>query len=192
MSSYLDDAETTLPDDDAEEAPRESAGEARASSLVGKLRARRDDRLEQREIDLSVPGWDGSEGYGLVVRYHAIRWAELGPLVHRQLNAKRGQQAKEDLRTACDALIRACTDVRISLPNGAGTTALDESDDAAPCRFDERTCALLELARPASAREALLAVYRDNDVAVVAAFGEYQEWLGAAQSEETERALGEA
>ena len=191
--SHLDDLELDPVElDELDDEQPETPGEARASSLIGKLRARRDDRLEQREVELAVPGWDGSEGYGLVVRYHAIRWSELGPLVHRQLNAKRNQQAREDLRTACDALIRACSDVRISLPNGAGTAPLDEAPDAAPCRFDVRTCELLELARPASARDALLAVYRDNDVAVVAAFGEYQQWLGETSTDETERALGEA
>lgn len=187
MSDHL---ELENLDEEVEDAA-ESSEEQRASSLVGKLRARRDTRLEQRTVDLAVPGWDGSEGYGLVVRYHALRWAELGPLVHRQLDAKKANQAREDLRTACDALIRACADVRISLPNDAGTTELDEAAGSLPCRFDARTCKLLELAEPANAREALLAVYLDNDVAVVAAFGEYQQWLSDQSSDETERVLGE-
>lgn len=177
-------------DEDVEEEP-EGRSEQRASSLIGKLRARRDTRLESRTVDLAVAGWDGPEGYGLVVRYHALRWAELGPLVHRQLEAKKGAQAREDLRTACDALIRACADIRISLPDDAGTTALDEAPDSAPCRFDARTCELLELAAPSNARDALLAVYLDNDVAVVAAFGEFQAWLSEQSAEETDRALGE-
>lgn len=178
-------------DDDELEDEQETPSEARASSLIGKLRARRDDRLEQRTVELAVPGWEGSEGYGLVVRYHALRWAELGPLVHRQLNAKKSGQAREDLRTACDALVRACDDVRVSLPGGAGSTALDEAPDAAPCRFDARTCTLLQLAAPANARDAVLAVYRDNDVAVIASFGEYQEWLGETSLEESDRLVGE-
>lgn len=183
----------SLDDDDVDvEEPAESPREQRASSLIGKLRARSEDRLDARTLDVAVPGWD-REGYGLVVRCRALRWSELGPLVHRQLDAKRGNKAREDVRTACDVLIRACVDIRISLPGDAGTVPLDEAPGAEPCRFDSRTCTLLELAPPANAREALVAVFRDWDVAVVAANGEYQEWVGgqSVELEETGRALGE-
>jgi hypothetical protein len=117
-----------------------------------------------------------------------MRWAELGPLVHRQLEAKKANKPREDLRTACDALLAACVDIRISLPGDAGTTELDEAPDAAPCRFDARTCELLNLEPPANARAAVVSIFagpnRDgSDVAVVAAFGEYQEWLGGPASE---------
>jgi hypothetical protein len=170
----------------------------RASSLVARLRHERDNRVAERTLDLAIPTWQSDDGYGLVVRLRALSFAEAQPLNRRfigvlaQQDDEQQRKASEDeLRIYADALIRACIDIMIRTPDGE-TMPLDETPAADACRFDARTCELLGLGVPQTAREAVLLVYRHNEWAVQSAWSELQTFTRNAKSEETDQLLGEA
>jgi hypothetical protein len=174
----------------------------RPSSLVARLRHERDERIAERTLDLAIPTWSSDDGYGLIVRLRALTFAEAQPLNRRAMVAlaqgsdasrSREQERKaseDEMRVWADSLVRACVDVRISTPSG-DTMPLDETPAAEPCRFDARTCGLLSLGTPSTAREAVMLVYRRNEWAVRDAWGELQAFTTGARTEETEQLLGE-
>lgn len=181
MSEHLTDAN-----------PLNGATGPRTSSLLGKLNTTRDARLAQRTLDVPIAAWQGSEGYGLTLTLRALPFADMQPLNRKLV---RGLMDDDDdpeveLRIACDALIRACVDLRVSTPEGE-LVALDDADAAEPCRFDQRTCQLLGLPEPRSAREAVLLIFRRNEWQVMEAWGELQEFTRRGQRDETESLLGE-
>jgi hypothetical protein len=177
----------------AQLAPPTNGGGPRPSSLLGKLRAARDADLQQRTLDLPILSWEGSEGYGLAVRVRALPFGELQPLNRRFAMGliQEDNDPEVELRIACDALIKACLDIRVTTPDGE-SLPLDEAPAADPCRFDARTCALLGLAEPKTAREAALLIYRGNSFELMDAWASLQAFARGGQREDTERLLGEA
>jgi|SRR5215471_2065620 len=173
--------------------PENGNGAPRASGHLARLNRVRDDRLAERTIELRVPGWEGPAGDGLAVRLRALPFVEIQPLSRRMVAGLIDESAdpEVELRAACDALSKACVDIHGTSAEGA-PWALDDAPAPEPCRFDQRTCELLQLPEPRSAREAVLLVYRGNRFAVMDAWGELATFTRGGQEDVTERLLGEA
>jgi hypothetical protein len=175
-----------------------SNGDApRRSSHLAQLAQRRDDRLGARTLDLRVPAWEGRNGWGLVVRYRALPYATVMPLMRRAAGPTMGvsDDPEAELKAACDALISACVDMHVVTDRGEQVPLDDRAEP--PFRFDARTCELLGLPEPKTAREAVVLVYGGpnelaGEYAAVGAWGEYQEFVTASTGEVEEEVLGEA
>jgi hypothetical protein len=186
--------------------PDNGNGDAPARfSHLDRLNAALVDDLASRTMDYRIPGWDGPTGWGVMVRLRALDYAQLSPIARRQMaalatsivpqaaraaeRAGRAPDPEAELKAACDGLVAACEDVYAV--DDAGARIPLDNDDAAPCRFDARTCALLGQPEPANARDAVVTLFRGNKWQVVDAWDTYTEFATEGKAAATEALLGE-
>ena len=179
-----------------------NGAEVRPSSLLAHLRQERDERAAQRTLELAIPGWQGDDGYGLVVVLRALSFSEAQPLNRRFATMmlqgeRRGdeQQQRKDAEEELERLRRRPRQGLRRYPR-----AHPGRRDARPRRGADGGAVPL---RPAhlraaqrcrgrrTAREAVLLVYRRNEWALQEAWSELQTFTRDAKGEESERLLGE-
>ena len=174
----------TLEDEALDETNGNGNG-AGTQSILEALRARRDDFVGDRFVDLEVPGWAGC----LALRCGSVTSATMRRLRQR---LDKSRSPDRDFNYACDVLVAACREVRGRATQQDRMTTLVYNGE--PMRID------LELANalgiPAQgARDVVRQLFErapTPDVAVGATIQRYMEWAGALDEEIDSDYLGES
>lgn len=154
-------------------------------SLLDRLRAQRNETVDDRTCLRPIPGWHGVD---VVVRYRYVPWAQ----ARSQATSSGRSSARTELATMSDLLIRACVEVFAREPGSERLERLTEPGDPEPVRFDARLMAALGREPHApTARASLLQAFKGNDVAIMAEGSELLDWLRGLEAEADEAALGE-
>lgn len=114
--------ETTEPVVTDEGGPAEMSAR---QSVRDRIRAQRDELIQQDSLDLMVPGYAD-----LAVRYRALPDREMEKF------AEKVNKTKAGIRAGCDLLAAACVCILVRADEGGELEPL-EDDDGTPLRFDE-------------------------------------------------------
>lgn len=144
-------------------APRPDAG-----SVLGRLRARREDLAQDHHLDLDIPGYDGD----LVARYRPLTAGEQARIAAKVERADRlagndEQAAEAQLRTALDTIIAACVEI-LARQDGKLVPLADVMGSGVPVRYDQQLADALGITGADSARAVVRGVFpRDSHGEVV-------------------------
>jgi hypothetical protein len=140
-------------------------------SILGSLRERRAQILEEQILPLAVPRWDDPK---IVVKYKPVDHAIIRGIERQVDAAPKKDRAKVELNGNCDVLIRACTAVVAVLDDEEYSLRLNDPHGE-PTIFDRDLGANLGLEPHATAREIVKALYiTDGDIlAAASAIGEF-------------------
>jgi hypothetical protein len=162
-----------------------SANGAASESILESLRARRDDFVGDRYVDLEVPGWAGC----LALRCGSISSATMRRLRQR---LEKSRSPDRDFNYACDVFVAACREVRgRANPQDRMTTLVLDGE---PLRLDLHLASALGF-QAAGARDVVRQLFErapTPDVAVGATIQRYIEWAGALDEEIDDEYVGES
>lgn len=139
-----------------------------AGSVLGRLRARRDDLAQDHHLDLDIPGYDGD----LVARYRPLTAAEQTRIAAKVERADRlagndEQAAEAQLRTALDTIIASCVEILVR-EDGVMVPLAEITGASAPVRYDQALADALGIPGADSARAVVRGVFpRDSHGDVV-------------------------
>ena len=130
-----------------------------AGSVLGRLRARRDDLAADHRLDLDIPGYDGD----LVARYRPLTAGEQTRLAGKVERAERiagneNQEGEAQLRTAMDTIIAACVEI-LARQDGQLVPLAAIIGSNVPVRYDEQLAEALGITDAGSARAVLRGVF---------------------------------
>lgn len=175
-----------MSEDDTTTAPTPSAN--RVESLLGGLKARRQEIVESATIDLPVPRWKDP---AIVVRYKPVDHG----LIRRAQNlvdkAPKNEKASLEVDVNADVLIAGCVGVFALIDDDETEYSLRPGDPHGDhTRFDPHLAENLGLSDGANARATVRALYMfDGDL--IAAAGAVIEFSGYKEAEADERLKGE-
>lgn len=130
-------------------------------SILGQLKARRDEILEGEHLDLQVPRWADPE---IVVRYKPLAHDVIRRAQAAVEKAPKQRRSQAEVDGNCDLLIRACTAV-IARIDGQDYSLRPEDPKGEPTLFDEDLAANLGLEEGATARQVVKALFiTDGDI----------------------------
>lgn len=151
----------------------------RAASLLGRIKARRDEQTANETLTLPVPTWDGE----LLARYRVLERKVL-----EKLNAAAKRKQGAAVNGDADFLIRACVGLFVVDDDGEQVALEDESG---PIRFDSRLAAKLDV--PAeTARDVVMYAFKGNDLAVGSHAAKVAQWMTDTSQEVDGEVLGES
>lgn len=157
---------------------------AGSESILDTLRARREEAIGDRFVDLDVPGWASC----LALRCGSVSSGNMRRLRQR---LEKSRSPDRDFNYACDVLTAACREVRGRARASDRMTTL--VIDGEPLRLDLQLGEALGL-QAQSARDVVRQLFDrapTPDVAVGATIQRYIEWAGALDDEADEDYLGE-
>lgn len=162
---------------------------AEPTSHLSRLRAKRDEKLADKHIDIEIPGYDGE----LWCRYRPVSWDDLKKIGEK---VERMKHARKELLGFCDVLIAACDSFLVREEPGAELEPLNP-DDPEPIRYDQRLADALGFTpnQPGSARSIVLGTFGlavSPELAITAQHNELGEWMEGANVEADEETLGES
>lgn len=159
---------------------------ADSSSIMGRLRQKRQQLAAQKTIDLPVAGYGGE----LVVRYQLldplVEGKQIGDRVAQQFKGK-DHDSDRVYYALVDSLIAACEGFYIR--DGGDLVALDPEQLGAMTWSDDRLGDFLGF-QAGNARDAVLQVFAGNRIAVTRHAAELQKWMGDTSGELDTGTLG--
>lgn len=169
----------------APERIEEGATVADDSSLMGRLRARREEQAANKTIDLPIPGYGGE----LVCRYRLLDPLTDGKEIGRNVRKQFPKDEEDRLYYSnLDTIVKACDSFHVRLESG--DLVLLDPDNEGPMDYgDQRLHAFLGFAAE-SAREAVEQVFAGNRVAVNVHAQQLQLWMGDTSGELNQGILG--
>lgn len=179
MLDDMPDLDTPAPD----EAP------AAGGDLRSRLRAARAKSLDEHRLALPVPGYPAD--LELVVQFHPLGdGRELEEIGKKAMKEQEGRE----LAAVIDTIIAACEGIYLREDDGSlvGLHVLYElGDQDRPVRFsDPRLAEALEFDAPTT-RDAVRAVFRENDAAILSVGEQLGRWLPDVTKQVDRRLLGE-
>lgn len=140
-------------------------------SILGSLKERRTQILEEQVLALAVPRWDDPK---IVVKYKPVEHSLIRGVERRIDGAPKKDRAKFEIEGNCDVLIRACTAV-VAVLDGEEYSLRLGDPHGEPTIFDRDLGANLGLDPACTAREVVKALYiTDGDIlAAASAVGEF-------------------
>lgn len=152
---------------DGPAAPREPS-----SSLMGRLRAQRDEIARRKTTTFPLPGYNDPQ---LVPEFRLLGSDEL-KLIGQKIRRQFDDEQDRLFNGLIDQTLAACTQIFIRERDADALVLLDP-DGLGPMRFDQRLAELLAIDAE-TARGTLLGVFNGNDVAVFAYCQRLAEWMG--------------
>lgn len=154
-------------------------------SVLEQVLARRQEQLQDRHLDLDVPGFNGQ----LVLRLEPLAPGVLAQIAGRAMKAKEG--SPERLATNSDVLIKACREVLgRRTPDAEPEPLLPEQT----LRIDQELAEALQM-KATTARGLLVELFaaaNDPTIAIANAASEYGDWCGEAINDTSDDLLGES
>lgn len=145
------------------------------SSIVDRLRKQREAAMENRTVDLDVPGYGGD----LFIRYGQLDTKTLSRMGDNILKTEK-DRVQRAILVAMDVLIAACEGVYVR-DNGQEVGVHEILGDEAPVRFDMRLAEWLkfvdELPETPTARSIVMKLFIDNELAIGAQSQVLQRWM---------------
>lgn len=151
------------------------------ASPLDRIKGRRAELLEDRHVDLAIPGYGGD----LVGRFRPVEWEQLRKIA---LRVDQSKDPRRELEGQATTLIRACRGIYIRQD---GELVPIGDDDLAPVRFDKRLAELLDIEGADTALGVLFEVFA-NDLAVTAVHNRLAAWMDRSDEEVAEELLGES
>lgn len=130
-------------------------------SVLGQLKARREEIRQGEHLDLPVPRWNDPE---VIVRYKPLEHAVIRRAQDAVDKAPKQRQYQTELEGNCDLLIRACEGV-IARIDGQDYSLRPGDPKGEPTLFDPDLAANLGLEEGASARQVVKELFiTDGDI----------------------------
>lgn len=152
-------------------------------SILERLRAKRDEKAEDRRITLPI----GRFGNMMLARYKPIPYRELRGVQQRAQRRARqgGEVGTEELTMTCNVLVRACEAILVRTDPDAEPvelqTLVEEFGDD-PVRYDQRLAKALDF-KTENAIEVVRFTF-DNPIALQAHGVEYGNWVADAEADQ--------
>lgn len=125
------------------------------ASVLGSLKARREELRKEKVLDLPVDGWHDPE---IIVRYEPLDHAVIRQSGDRADKAPKDRKYEAELNGNADLLIKGCKAV-VARINGREYSLRPNDPDGDPTTFDRDLAANLGLDEHATARETVRALF---------------------------------
>lgn len=159
-----------------------------AGSVLDRLRRKREAVMNDRSVDLEVPGYDGE----IVLRCKYLDMRVLSAIGQRVMKTEK-DQAKRNIIMAQDALINACDEILVRQDGELVGLMQAWRDEDRPVNFSSPEVAEFFGFDAKTARDCIMGVFGEKDALIASVNMKYQAWvLGSTEDIDMEAFAGEA
>lgn len=159
---------------------------ADTSSLLGRIKEQREERLKDESLTLPIPTWGGD----LLARYRVMDRKEMMSLARRVREIQRKTGNADAATGDTDFILKACECVLVKDPESGEIKELDDPQTGMLVGYDQRLAQALGL-EVEKARDVLLHLFNNNAVAIGAHALKIARWMQDTSREVDDEVLGE-
>lgn len=162
-------------------------------NLLEALAEAREETSEHRETFLSIPGYIEKSGIDLLARYRLLSGPEIEAIARKAMGKQgRRRNFQQGLAAALDTMAMACTGIFFQRPEDDEPQPLTVGGEAIINYGDTKLRRGLKISEDiTTARGIILAVFSNNELAVVEHSTRLQRWFGNTNAEVDAEFLGE-